>query len=97
MKSRWEGELMIKLLDRCWENALLRINSSSSCARWGLIQFKVVHRAHSSRARLADIYPGMDGSCNRRSLSLSLSLSLTDLKHGLVVSLSKSILVINFS
>ena len=93
MKSRWEGELMIKLLDRCWENALLRINSSSSCARWGLIQFKVVHRAHSSRARLADIYPGTDGSCNRRSLSLSL----TDLKHGLVVSLSKSILVINFS
>lgn len=69
IKNSWEGELMVELSDRHWEDALQRINSSSSCARLGLIQFKVVHRAHFSRARLADIYPGMDGSCNRCSLS----------------------------
>ena len=54
---------MFELSDRHW------INSSSSCARLGLIQFKVMHRAHFSRARLADIYPGTDSSCMRCSLS----------------------------
>lgn len=69
IKNGWEGELMVELSDRHWEDALQRINSSSSCACLGLIQFKVVHRAHFSKARLADIYPGTDRSCNRCSLS----------------------------
>ena len=69
IKNGWEGKLMVELSDRHWEDALQRMNSSSSCARLGLIQFKVVHRAHFSKARLADTYPGADRNCNRCSLS----------------------------
>ncbi len=33
--------------------------------RLGLIQFKVLHRVHSSKARLAGMYPGLDAACDR--------------------------------
>lgn len=69
IKLRWENELMMELTDYQWKGALERVNSSSSCVRLGLIQFKVVHRAHLSKARLAEIYPGVDESCERCSYS----------------------------
>src|SRR4029434_2902021 len=52
-----------------WDHALERVNSSSSCARLALIQFKVLHRAHYSKAKLAKIYQGADASCSRCSFS----------------------------
>lgn len=69
IKSGWENELGMELTDYGWGGALERVNSSSSCARLGLIQFKVLHRVHLSKSRLAEIYPGTDGSCERCSFS----------------------------
>lgn len=68
IKSRWEDELGVELGDH-WDCALDRVNSSSSCARLSLIQFKVLHRVHYSKAKLAEIYPGSDASCSRCSFS----------------------------
>lgn len=51
-----------KLEEEVWDSALQRINDSSLCARLNLIQFKVVHRAHLSKSRLAMIYSLPDAS-----------------------------------
>ncbi|XDV36150.1 hypothetical protein PO909_005994 [Leuciscus waleckii] len=68
IRTSWENELQISLSEDFWEKALRAVNSSSSCARFSLIQFKVVHRIHFSKARLAKIYPGgQDEGCNRCS------------------------------
>lgn len=68
IQIKWEDELGIELGDN-WDCALTRVNSSSSCARLSLIQFKVLHRVHYSKAKLAEIYPGVDASCSRCSFS----------------------------
>ena len=46
-----------------------RVSSSSSCSRLSLIQFKVFHRMHYSRTKLAKIYPDITDNCNRCSQS----------------------------
>ena len=51
IRSSWEVELGVDL-GEYWEGALMRVNSSSSCARLALIQFKVLHRAHYSKAKI---------------------------------------------
>lgn len=43
------------LTEELWTKALKRVHTSSSCARLGLMQFKVLHRAHLSKARLPEI------------------------------------------
>ena len=42
-----------------------RVNASSICIRHGLIQFKILHRLHLSRSRLAKLYPNIDPRCER--------------------------------
>ncbi len=70
IKANWESDLQIKFSDRFWGEALEAVNSSSSCARLSLIQFKVLHRAHYSKAKLAKIYPDtVEDKCNMYSLS----------------------------
>ena len=64
-KQGWEKELGIQLPDPWWERAKLQVNSSSSCARLNLIQFKVLHRMHFSKAKLAKIFSGSSEACNR--------------------------------
>lgn len=64
-KLAWEAELGSELTDEFWDAAVDRIHSSTSCARLGLIQFKVLHRIHFSKARLAEIYPNVDNRCDR--------------------------------
>ena len=67
-RASWENEQQISPSDDFWEKALRAVNSSSSCARLSLIQFKVVHRIHNSKARIAKIYPGdTDDGCSRCS------------------------------
>ena len=41
------------------------VNITSSCVRLNLIQFKVRHRTHYSKVRLAKIYPELDETCDR--------------------------------
>lgn len=53
LKNQWEGELGCKLSEETWERALDRIHSSSICLRHTIIQFKVLHRLHWSKVRLA--------------------------------------------
>lgn len=65
IRGDWVDELGEDIDDDMWNNALQRVNDSSSCAKLSVIQFKVVHRAHFSKARLSKIYPNVSASCDR--------------------------------
>ena len=65
VKSRWEKEIGMDISEEVWAGALKRVNGSTSCARLGLIQFKVVYRLHWSRAKISSFYPHMDSRCIR--------------------------------
>ena len=69
IRMGWENELAVTFSDDWWDGALHAINSSSSCARLNLIQFKVLHRIHFSKARLSKIYPNLSDVCDRCSLA----------------------------
>lgn len=45
--------------------ALSMVHSSSICARHSLILFKVLHRLHFSKAKLARIFPNLSPVCDR--------------------------------
>ena len=47
----------------------------TSCARLSFIQFKVVHRLHWRRAKIASFYPSVDRSCIR------CHVNMADLTH----------------
>lgn len=64
-KHAWEGELGIQIHDESWELAIGRIRSTTSCAHLGLIQFKVVYRAHFSKSRLSELYSEVDDKCDK--------------------------------
>ena len=57
-----------------WQAAIERVHKSSLCVRHGLIQFKVLHRLHLCRSKLARIYPDTDSTC-LRCLSAPATLS----------------------
>lgn len=56
IKNVWQTELGIQLSEAVWEHAISRIWSTTSCAFVGLIQSKVIYRAHFSNSRLSEIY-----------------------------------------
>ena len=64
-KNVWEKDLGVDITDVQWRDILKRIHSSSICARHGLLQWKVLHRAHFTNAKLAKIYPSHSDACNR--------------------------------
>ena len=51
---------------KCWK----KLKTCSSCAKFQLIQFKIVHRAHHSNSRPAKIYANTSDSCDRCSQTL---------------------------
>ena len=65
LKCTWERELGIQIHEESWEQAIERIRSTTSCARLGLIQFKVLHRVHFSKSRLSEIYPEVEDKCDK--------------------------------
>ncbi|XP_059927376.1 LINE-1 retrotransposable element ORF2 protein [Gadus macrocephalus] len=65
IKRKWEEELELDISDDEWRWAVELIHSSSICVRHGLIQFKVLHRLHFTRDKLARIYQGADPTCPR--------------------------------
>ena len=65
IRADWEDELGEVLEEDIWESALLRVNNSSTCAKLNILQFKILHHIHYSKARLAKIYPNIDASCDR--------------------------------
>ena len=65
IKADWERDLGLTLSDEKWDSVFSSIHRSSLCARHCLIQFKVVHRAHISKAKLASIYPDVVPTCDK--------------------------------
>ena len=57
IREQWENDLGAQLADEEWDMALTRVHSSSICSRHSLIQFKVLHRLHFSKVKLARIFP----------------------------------------
>ena len=66
IKMNWESELQLSFSETFWGGAIGAVNSSSSCARLSLIQFKVFHRLYYSKEKLSKLYPDrFDDKCNR--------------------------------
>ena len=65
LKIQWEEDLGLEISDETWNEALDRIHTSSICLRHIVIQFKVMHRLHWSKVKLAKFVPDMDPSCDR--------------------------------
>lgn len=65
IKLSWERDLQITISESVWADVLRRVHSSSMCARHSLIQFKVIHRVHLHKSKLARIYPQIDPTCDR--------------------------------
>ena len=65
IKTVWEQDLQSPISDYVWDSILDQVHSSSMCARHALLQFKVVHRVHFSKVKLAHIYPNVDPTCDR--------------------------------
>lgn len=65
IKNAWERELGKQLSEEVWEHATDRIRSTTSCARLGLIQFKVLYRVHFSKSRLSELYPEVEDKCDK--------------------------------
>lgn len=62
LRDAWQADLFT---DTEWSDIFSRIHSSSISARHSILQFKVAHRLHLSKARIAKMYPAMDDSCNQ--------------------------------
>lgn len=69
IRRDWEEELGSAIADNDWEDALTKVNGSTSCARLSLIQFKVLHRIYFINHKLSKIYPNVEDTCNRCNLS----------------------------
>ena len=65
IKADWERDLGLTLTDETWDSVLSSIHKTSLCARHCLVQFKIVHRAHISKAKLASIYPDVNSTCDK--------------------------------
>ncbi|XP_059823292.1 protein N-lysine methyltransferase METTL21A isoform X1 [Hypanus sabinus] len=64
-KKDWERELSLNISSENWDRILQLVNTSSLCAKHSLIQFKVVHRAHISKDKLAHFYSHISPICDR--------------------------------
>lgn len=65
VKNSWEQELGMELCPSVWEGVLDMIHGTSVNSRHSLLQFKVVHRLHFSKARLHSIYPNTSPLCDK--------------------------------
>ena len=65
LRKAWDSDLGTVFRDDQWNSVLDLIHTSSTSAKHGLIQLKVVHRVHFTKARLAKIYPNLDPLCPR--------------------------------
>lgn len=63
IKQAWERELEIELTNDSWDDCLKSIHDCSINARHAVIQFKVLHRLHYSRAKLHKIFPNIPPTC----------------------------------
>lgn len=64
-KEKWEEELATMISEDVWQTVVNNIHSSSICLRHRVIQFKVVHRLHWSKVKLAKFVSDFDPKCDR--------------------------------
>lgn len=64
LRAAWDRDLGTSLSDECCERILNHVHTSSICAKHGLLQCKILHRVHLTKARLARIYPYRTDECN---------------------------------
>ena len=64
-KCTWEEELGMQIREGSWEQAIERIWTTTSCARLGLIQFKVLYKVRFSKSRLSKLYPEVEDKCDK--------------------------------
>ena len=61
----WSQDLKVDL-SHLWESILLRVHSSSVCARHGVIQCKLLHCVYwNNKSRLSRIYCNIDPLCDK--------------------------------
>ncbi len=65
LKRKWEVELDIEFSEELWQCILNNIYASSICLKHRVIQFKIVHRLHWSKVKLAKFKPNLDPNCDR--------------------------------
>ncbi len=65
LRESWEHDLGISITDDQWGDILNLVHSSSICARHGLLQCKVLYRAHLTNAKLAKKFPDRSDACHR--------------------------------
>ncbi len=68
IRIAWEQDLRTSIDDGTWAKIVKRVHSSSMCAQHSLVQFKLIHRVHFSKAKLAKIYPQINPICDRCKL-----------------------------
>lgn len=69
IKDLWELELGVDIPEDTWKIALKNVHKSSICAKHGLTQCKIIHRAHLTKVRLAKMYKDVDPTCDRCHLA----------------------------
>lgn len=53
LREQWSEDFGADVSDTVWQYAVEHIHSTSVCVRHGLLQFKVIHRLHFSKSKLA--------------------------------------------
>lgn len=69
IKALWEEDLGETISDELWSQILKRVHKSSICAKYCLIQCKLLHRVYYTKSRLSKIYPNISPSCDRCQIS----------------------------
>ncbi len=81
-KIKKSGPIYSVIIDEIWDDALKRVNGSTTCARLSLIQFKILHRTYYTKSRLSKMYPNVDDRCDRcKSDKADLIRDKSDLIH----------------
>lgn len=62
LRTRWQDDLNVIWTDRIWQNGMTEY---IHCHWHSVIQFKVAHRLHRSKVKLAKNKPDIDPTCDR--------------------------------
>ena len=65
LKNKWEEDLGEQISEEHWGKIIDRICSTSICLKHSVIQFKIIHRLHWSKARLCKVKADLDPTCDR--------------------------------
>lgn len=73
VRGNWEKELELDVTDKWLEEALVRVNCTSSCVCLSLIPIKVLYRVHFANSRLSRLFPCTSDTCTSDRCGSSLA------------------------